>query len=237
MAARSLSKIIQKSDTAVRMVDRLEQQLSWEQSQKSYLDSIDAFIDLSQAIFCRRKDVNKEIEYFQERRAENMRDTHYTVQAKQVESLLEIVGNTLRNDHELVINKLKDLNSEIESQMDKMDHAKEETNKMIDKYANEYKELRQHLITDYDNKCMQMEENMDQQIEKMKEKYKMMNECISELTVRQLKKPNSFQSLDEILDSDDKDNDPNDTQSEDKLIKAIVSSPSRKSNEDTVFID
>eukprot|EP01084_Bolivina_argentea_P201769 344848_1 len=175
MAARSLSKIIQKSDTAVRMVDRLEQ-LSWEQSQKSYLDSIDAFIDLSQAIFCRRKDVNKEIEYFQERRAENMRDTHYTVQAKQVESLLEIVGNTLRNDHELVINKLKDLNSEIESQMDKMDHAKEETNKMIDKYANEYKELRQHLITDYDNKCMQMEENMDQQIEKMKEKYKMMNE-------------------------------------------------------------
>ena len=91
----NLSNILKTSDNTVgRIVDRL----SLDPSQKTYLDTIDAYINLSRTIFCRRKTVDRHIEYLQEKNTENMRDTHYVIQPRQIENVLENISKSLQKD-------------------------------------------------------------------------------------------------------------------------------------------
>ena len=187
MKQMSISSILKTTDNQVtRMVDRL----ALDQQQKAYLDSIDSYINLSRSVFCRKKTVDQHIEYLQEKHAQNMKDTHYVVQPKQIQNAMGNIINSLKNDQ--LINKLKTLNQDIEEKLNAFNEEKKKRNEMIDEYGEEYKKLRQDLIKDYQTKCDLMQNETKKQIEEIQEKYKIMNECIPELTIEQLKAENSF---------------------------------------------
>merc|ERR1712228_1090348 len=114
------------------------------------------------------------------------------IQPKQIEKLMGNMMNTLKGD--TLLNTAKNLNTDIQKQMDKMGQAEKKRNEMINTYSAEYKDLRENLITEYQIKCKQMQGETDKQIEEIKEKYKNMNECVPSLTIEQLQSTNPFKA-------------------------------------------
>ena len=181
----NLGDILKGTDNMTRMVDLL----SVDPAKKAYLEAIDSYINLSRSIFCRRKTVDQHIDYLQDKHAQNMRDTHYVIQPKQIEKLMQNMIDTLENED--LLNKVKNLNTDVNAQLDLMEEAKKERDAMIDV---EYEELKANLIAEYKTKCKQMQSETDKEIEEMKQKYKNMNECVPSLTIEQLQSSNPFKA-------------------------------------------
>ena len=217
----NLSSLLQSTDSSVsRMVDRL----SLDASKKAYLDSVDAFMNLSRGVFRRQKSVDRHIEYFVEKHSQNMRDTHYVVRPQQINKSMGGIAKALEDDS--VSTEMKALNSSLAARLAAMEKKREARNALIDRYAAEYKELRTSLIAQYHSECKEIQQQTQTEIAQMREKFKVMNACIPELTDKQLHAKNSFKVPKDNGQADsDKTALPNDTADTDEIADKCDDAP------------
>ena len=89
------------------MVDRLIERLGSNSIERSNLDSLDSFINLTRAIFSKSKVNERHVDYFKEKIRMNMTDTDYVVSPKQISNILGNILTTIKGD--LFTNKIGDI--------------------------------------------------------------------------------------------------------------------------------
>lgn len=89
------------------MVDRLIERLATNPNDRTNLDSLDSFINLTRAIFSKSKINEKHCEYFKDKFRMNMEQTNYYVTPKQINNVLGNILSSTKGD--LLTNEINKL--------------------------------------------------------------------------------------------------------------------------------